>query len=397
MAKIDNTPRIGYSYNDIAIMPSITSRIKHRKECAIMADNGKLPLFTAPMDSVVNESNYNVFLRNDITPIIPRTVGLEKRLELLNENLWIAVSLSEFEKNFTGDTALPKPEEGKTYYVLIDIANGHMQVLYDLVKEANKIYESKIKTMVGNIANPETYRVAFESEVDYVRVNIGGGFGCLTSSNTGIHYPMASLLSEINEIKNEIRKTGVCGCRLPKVVADGGIRNYSDIIKALALGADYVMCGSIFAKMLESAAYKEIKSVDENSNSVNGSSFDQIYKRGDTWYGIYSDDFIEEKNKDADEKDKIGKDEISIGQITAKFYGMASRAGQIALNGKKNRTSEGLEKVITVDYTANQWVENFKDYLQSAMSYCDSRNLAEFKNNANVVVISNNTYNTVNK
>jgi hypothetical protein len=37
----------------------------------------------------------------------------------------------------------------------------------------------------------------------------------------------------------------------PKIVSDGGIRNYSDIIKALALGADYVMCGSIFSKMLE--------------------------------------------------------------------------------------------------------------------------------------------------
>ncbi len=39
-----------------------------------------------------------------------------------------------------------------------------------------------------------------------------------------------------------------------KIVADGGFRNYDDIIKALALGADYVMLGGMLNKSLESCS-----------------------------------------------------------------------------------------------------------------------------------------------
>ena len=38
------------------------------------------------------------------------------------------------------------------------------------------------------------------------------------------------------------------------IVADGGFRNYDDIIKALALGADYVMLGGVLNKSLESCS-----------------------------------------------------------------------------------------------------------------------------------------------
>ena len=37
--------------------------------------------------------------------------------------------------------------------------------------------------------------------VDYVRIGIGNGGGCLTTVQTGVGYPMASLISECNDIK----------------------------------------------------------------------------------------------------------------------------------------------------------------------------------------------------
>ena len=48
---------------------------------------------------------------------------------------------------------------------------------------------------------------------------------------------------------------------LPKIIADGGIRNYDHVIKALALGADYVMIGSLFAQCIESAGEKTYKTI----------------------------------------------------------------------------------------------------------------------------------------
>ena len=373
-----------YSYNDVAIQPAIISEIEHRMECNPFDENGKLPLFTAPMDTVVNKNNFALFEKEGINPILPRTETIHDRLFYACNSKWAAFSLQEFEQYFIDGNIDEYYHEDKKKKVLIDIANGHVAILYTLVKKAKRKYGSNIDIMVGNIANPETYRMCVAAKCYGVRVGIGGGCGCLSSSNLGVHYPIASLISEINEIKKEFISQGADANDLPKIIADGGVRNYSDIIKAIALGADYVMCGSIFAKMLESAAKK--------SHQLD--CYEKIYKLDDGWYGDYTDNFFEELKSNCTEK--CTKNKHFIGEINAEFYGMASRQGQIAMKGKKTHTSEGVLKILPVEYTMPTWVENFIDYIRSAMSYTNARELSSLKN-ANVVIISDNTYNSINK
>jgi len=95
---------------------------------------------------------------------------------------------------------------------------------------------------------------------------------------------------------------------------------------------------------------------------------------------------------------KVEKYNHDIGRLEAKFYGMASKAGQIAMKGEKVHTSEGIEKTLPVTYTIATWVENMTDYLRSAMSYTNCRNLKEFKpNNVDCVIISLQTQKSINK
>ena len=388
-----------YSYNDIMVVPAILSSIQHRAECNPYYKNGMLPLFTAPMDSVVNKENFDLFEKNGIIPILPRTEELEDRLDYAFKGKWAAFSLQEFEKWFTDETAA-KTDINKIR-ALIDIANGHVERLYALVRKSKAIFGTQIEVMVGNIANPETYRVCVESQVDYVRVGIGGGCGCITSSNLGIHYPVASLLSEIYEIKKEMLSKGVKKESLTKVIADGGVRNYSDIIKAIgALGADYVMVGSVFSKMLESSAIKIMdKGISETGKKIQlrfpMERYENLKYEDGIWVGDYTDEFVRKMEKNGY---KVNKKGHTIGQLQAKFYGMASRAGQIAMKGKKVHTSEGIEKSLPVTYTISTWVENMADYLRSAMSYTNCRNIEEFNpDNVDCVIISTQTQNSINK
>ena len=388
---------VKYSYNDVMVEPAILSTIEHRAECNPYDENGMLPLFTAPMDSVVGLNNFDLFEKNGIIPILPRTESLENRLKFAYEGKWAAFSLKEFEDEFT--IADAKSELGvKTIRVLIDMANGHVARLYEAVRKANGVYDDHIEIMVGNIANPETYRVCVESQVDYVRCSIGTGCGCITCSNTAIGYPIASLINEIYEIKQEYIEKGIDKNTLPKIIADGGIRNFSDIIKALALGADYVMVGSIFARMLESSAIKIMsRGITNNGKKIQLrfpiERYENIRYENELWKGDYTDEFVE-KMKDMGRT--VEKENRVIGDLSAKFYGMASKSGQIAMKGKKVHTSEGIEKILPVTYTMGTWVENFTDYIRSAMSYANSRTLDELRQ-ATVIVASQNTYNSVNK
>ena len=372
-----------YSYNDVMIQPAAVSKVAHRSDC--IPYNGKdysgkydmLPIFAAPMSTVVSDKNAEAFNSNGIHPIIPRNIDIEKRMNLVESGMWVAFSLNEFKENFCDGPYGITPYYKNKIRVLIDVANGNMESIFNLSKIAKARYgKDNVEIMAGNIANPKTYEEYCRAGIDYVRVGIGGGNGCITSSNTGIHDGIASLLNEISKIKWER------SCKelyYTKVIADGGIRNYSDVIKALALGADYVMIGSVLAQTLESASPIMIECSDGSKEEVRNTEFWERDNRDGK--GLWQDEFGD-----------IHK------HLYKKFYGMASKQGQIDINGSKTKTSEGIAKVFEVKYALKSWVENMRDYLRSAMSYCNVVNVLDFNPyNVTTQVISNNTINSINK
>jgi GMP reductase len=336
-----------FDWNDISIVPAVLSSISSRREIDPTYD-GKLPIFTAPMDKVIDETNVNIFEENNINICLPRNVKWET---IKNDNYFYSYGLDEIINLTNTKSVLPKK-------VLIDVANGHMKKLYDTAKLIKQTYGDKIELMVGNIANPETYREYCEIGVDYIRVGIGGGSACTTSANVSIHYPMASLVEDCAFFKETYDKP-------TKIIADGGFRNFSDIIKALALGADYVMIGGIFNKTLESCGETFMK---------------------DTMGQFYPVDPIKALNS------------FDVGMNVYKYYrGMSTKEVQRTWNRSELKTGEGITKYNLVEYKLSGWVENFTDYLRSAMSYTDSVNLEEYIGRVQREIISQNSFMRFNK
>lgn len=350
--------KIKYGYDDINIVPEISSSIEHRSECKLEPF-----LFTAPMSSVVNLDNIYNFIEQEIIPIIPRNIPLIKRKffmfsPLQNTSLFfIALSLDEVEKLLI---KYPIEEIPYPFHICIDIANGHMQKLLNTIKKLKELYGEKIVIMSGNIANPETYKLYEEAGCDYVRCGIGGGAGCITASNTGVYYPLFSLLEETYKVKKSIN--GKC-----KIIADGGIRNYCDIQKAL-LYADYVMLGSMFNKAIESAG-----------KTTYGKSY-FITKRGKKILNIFRTIFEFGKEVPKEKYDSVMK-RIKSGKLEVwkSFYGMSTKRAQSEMGNKKLKTSEGIEFSQKVEYSLKDFIDNEKSYLRSAMSYTNSKTLDEYK------------------
>lgn len=337
------------SLDKYKIIPAILTDIKHRYECipyygAFYSDEqggwclsgAYLPIFASPMACVINEKNYLEFDKNGVIPVIPRTVDINKRLELAKELNWIALGLDEFSKFVDSRETLDSE-----HHICVDMANGHMRALVETCKKAKQKFGENLILMTGNIANPQTYLEYAKAGIDYVRVSIGSGGACLTAKLTGIEYiGLGELIEDVMEQKKFVSSHIDNYKSVPKIVADGGISSIRDIIIALALGADYVMCGKIFVQCEEAAG--EI--VPRIENQIRTSS------------GIYIGDPVK-------------------GRI---YYGMSTERAQREMGNEKIKHSEGSEEWVPIEYTLQDWVSHFVAAIESAMSYCNVTQLSDF-------------------
>ncbi len=149
---------------------------------------------------------------------------------------------------------------------------------------------------------------------------------------------------------------------LPVVMISSLTEQGSSIaLEALALGADYVMLGNILNKSIESSG----------------------------------DNYLFGKIKI---NHKLATIFYDLGlPIYKKFRGMSTKEVQKKWGKETLTTSEGVVRFRKVEYRLDKWIENFEDYLRSAMSYSDAYTLDEFIGKANIIRISDNAYNRFKK
>ena len=324
-----------YSLDEICLIPKAKTNISHRSDINIMYGD-KLPLFISPMGNIIDANNMYIFNNLGFNVIIPRTVHWDIRLSRLKEGHWIAVGLRESELLFD---LMSKGNIGMYNTVMkvcIDQANGHMEDLLNICGKYKNEFGDKVLIMAGNIANPQAYVEYAKVGIDYIRLGIGTGNICTTSVQTGVHYPMGSLILDTNKVRNSIvekRGDDQWEYKLPKIVADGGFKSIDQVIKALALGADYVMLGEMIAKS-EEACGNVI--YDNNTNTR-----------------------------------------------LREYYGMSTEKAQYLINNSSAfrdsnftpKHTEGIRKYLPIEYSINDWLKDFTHALRSSMSYLNINNI----------------------
>jgi len=354
-----------FSYKDISLVPTKLSPFSSRNQIEIDYN----PIISAPMDSVISidDNSFNKEYIQELTNLgikvcLPRKKDYKfddinnfcRRTSYFH-NVIHSISLDNFReliKDYIYYQNFFCFNSGIT--ILVDIANGHIQELYDLSKQFLE-YFPITQLMIGNIANPETYEVFAKLGVHYLRLGIGGGSVCITSSNTKIHYPMASLINDCYEIKKKNNFSSL-------IVADGGFKNYDDIIAALALGADYIMLGSILNKTISSDSYPYLwKKIKIKNKKFANFLFKHKFK------------------------------------LYKKHIGMSTKHIQKKWNGDNLKTSEGIIRWNSVDYTLDGWYDNFISYLKSNMSYLGCNKLSELKEKAKFIFITKSAYESFNR
>ena len=243
---------IQLDYSDVLIRPhrsTLTSRsevdmtreIKFRNTDTTF--NG-IPVMAANMDTTGTFEIAEVFEKNKMFVCLHKHYDLEELYAyFFTPREYTAYSMGITETDLhKWETLKGRLPKGNIKYVCIDVANGYTERFLDYVKKF-KEDNPDIVVIAGNVVTAEITEELILNGADIVKVGIGPGSVCTTRIQTGVGYPQLSAVIECADAAH-----GLGG----HIIADGGCTCPSDVAKAFAAGADFVMLGGMLAGHEES-------------------------------------------------------------------------------------------------------------------------------------------------
>ena len=315
------------TYDDMLLVPQF-SDIKSRKEVDIssfLEEEKKLslPIISSPMDTVSGVRMGIAMTQEGGMSVLHRYNTIDEQVSMLDQilkgNAWCGYQAAAI--GATGDY-LERAQElvkNKVDVLCLDVAHGHHTLVKSALEELRNALGDDAYIIAGNVCTLEGINDLADWGANAVRCNIGGGSICSTRIVTGHGLPGLQTIFDCARTDRDV-----------KVIADGGIKTSGDIVKALAAGADFVMCGSLLAGTEESPG--------------------QVITLAD-------------------------------GSRMKEYRGMASKDAQMDWRNKSS-TPEGVASYIPYKGSVADILDALRGGIKSGLSYSGARNITELQHKA---------------
>ena len=320
------------SFDDVLIVPQY-SNIISRKEVNTSSFGLKVPIISSNMDTITGYKMATEMGRLGAGACLHRFSTVQENINEFKKSpkstmVSIGIGTAELER------AIWLFESGATYFV-IDVAHGAATHVVQQYEKIRSIVKDNASIMVGNFAtqkNIDDFNHASNTSKspNAYKVGIGGGSLCTTRVVTGCGLPTFASIVD-------------CARANVPVIADGGIRNSGDIVKALAAGASAVMVGGL------------LSGTDETPGEIVKKQEQQF--PFEKWY--------------------------------KKYRGSASRESY-EVQGKvaDHRAPEGEATLVQYKGKAETVIQNLMGGLRSGMSYVGASTIEELQKNVQFVRIT---------
>ncbi len=220
--------------------------------------------------------------------------------------------------------------------LVLDSAHGHSANIINTLKKIKSTF-SDLQIIAGNIATGEAAEDLIKAGADCLKVGVGPGSICTTRIVAGVGVPQLTAIKDCSSIA---RKHGI------PLISDGGIKQSGDLSKAIGIGADSIMIGSLLAGCEETP----------------GETF--LYQ-GRTYKGYRG-----------------------MGSLGAMSEGSADRYSQSDIESTAKFVPEGIEGKVPYRGPLSETVYQLTGGLRSGMGYLGARNINELQEKALFVRIS---------
>ncbi len=218
--------------------------------------------------------------------------------------------------------------------LILDIAHAHSDYVIQRLKELKAAFS--VDVMVGNIATADAAKDLIEAGADGLKVGIGPSPVCTTRLIAGAGIPQLTAIMDVVQVA---KWYGIPVC------ADGGMKYPGDVAKAIGAGASTIFSGYFFAGTDEAPGMIILKDGKRYKKYMGSASYDSNHER-----------------KESSEKKQL-KERLDI------FV-------------------EGVSILVDYKGSTSDVIRSLVKGLQSGMSYCGGRTIAEMQANAEFVQIT---------
>lgn len=316
------------SFDDVLLVPkyySGSSRKETNLGTTIAGLKLSLPIISANMPSVTGLEMAAVMAQagglgilDRVTGTKPETVRIFKEENPPSQKIGVSIGIGEGWQ-FDAEDYIHLGAD----LICIDVAHANQDKVRNVYANFRRTWPTH-PLIIGNWAQPDWLDIMEDDDFLAMKIGIGGGSVCTTRIQTGCGMPTFQSVLDCRRNSNA------------NLIADGGIKNSGDIVKALATGADAVMIGSLLA------------GTDEAPGTI--------------WCG-------------------------KAGYKFKSYRGNAS-AFVKAAGGLSSEFIEGAETLVRCKGPAANILKQLEDGIRSGLSYCGAMNLAQLRQNAEFVKIS---------
>ena len=274
----------GLTFDDVLLTPR-HSEISSRKHTSLTSKITKnfafdLPIVTANMDTITESDMACTMAEMGGLGSLHRFVTTEQQVEMVKEiqkhhdangiKSPIAASIGVKEEGKKRGDALV---DAGVKIITLDIAHGDSIMMLEVLDYMKKTHPH-VDIIAGNVATSEATTRLINAGADSIKCGIGPGSMCTTRIITGHGVPQ---LTAIAMCVQAAKAHGI------PVIADGGIKNSGDMVKAFCAGASAIMVGSLVSGTLETPG--EVKSGKKAYRGMASKSA-QVSWRGDLPKGM---------------------------------------------------------------------------------------------------------------
>ncbi|MBM4253507.1 MAG: guanosine monophosphate reductase [Deltaproteobacteria bacterium] len=323
----------GLTFDDVLLVPAyngIRSRGLVSTSVKIAGRTFAIPLASSNMDTITGVEMAKFFAAEGGLALLHRFVSVEDNVAMFKaagspKHVGFSIGV--------GDDGLTRAEAlvaAGAEIVCVDVAHGHSKEVNRAIRRLRESYKQNIMIIAGNVATYAGADYLAAAGADVIKVGIGSGSVCTTRIKTGFGVPQLTAVVECSKVDRHI-------------IADGGIRQPADAVKALAAGADMVMLGGMLS----------------GTDETPGEFFERTSASGET-------------------------------QRFKRFRGMASREAQEDFMGQMQewKTAEGVALEVRAKGPAKAIVSDLLGGIRSGMTYCGALEIRDLKRKAQFMEIT---------